>query len=170
MTDTLVNGIINAFGGADAGGFIKEIIVFVISMIPILELRGAILAAGIMNMKFLSTYIIAVIGNIIPVPFVLLFIDKIFVLLKKTKLRKFVERLENKAILKSDKVTKYGKWGLFLFVAVPLPGTGAWTGSLIASLLRMNKKQAVFYIFLGILTAGLIMSMLAFGILKNILY
>lgn len=166
MTDSLVHSIVDSFGSGTA----KEIIVFIISMIPLLELRGSILAAGLLNMNFLSTYIISVIGNILPVPFILLFIEKIFEWLKKTKLKKFVEKLENKALSKSEQITKYGKYGLFLFVAVPLPGTGAWTGALIASLLKFKKRQAVFWILLGIMTAGLIMSLISFGFLKNILY
>lgn len=166
MTETLVNSIVETFGNSVS----KEIIVFIVSMIPILELRGSILAAGLLGMEFLSTYIIAVIGNIVPIPFILMFIDKIFEVLKKTKMKNFVEKIENKALSKSDQITKYGKWGLFLFVAIPLPGTGAWTGALIASMLRFNKKQAIFYIFLGVLAAGLIMSMIAFGVLKNIIY
>jgi len=166
LTDSLVRGIVDTFSGSVS----KEIIVFIISMIPILELRGSILAAGLLNMKFLSTYIIAVIGNCLPVPFILLFIEKVFEWMKKTKCRKFVEKMENKAMEKSGQITKYGKWGLFLFVAIPLPGTGAWTGALVASMLRFKRKQACLYIFLGVMTAGLIMSLISFGLIKNILY
>lgn len=147
----------------------KEIIVFLISMFPILELRGSILAAGLLKMEFLSTYIISVIGNIIPIPFILLFINKIFELLKKTKLKIFIEKLENKALSKSEQITKYGKWGLLLFVAVPLPGTGAWTGSLIAALLRMKFKHSFPVISIGVIIAGLIMSLISFGIIKPII-
>ena len=104
----------------------------------------------------------------LPIPFILLFIDKIFVWLKKTKLKNFVEKIENKAMSKSDQIQKYGKIGLFLFVAIPLPGTGAWTGSLIASLLRMKMKDSLPWIFLGVLVAGLIMSLVSFGIIKQL--
>lgn len=166
MTDSLVQGIVSAFSGAMP----KEIIVFIISMIPILELRGSILAAGFLQMNFLSTYIIAVIGNMLPIPFILLFINKIFDWLKKTKhFRPFVEKLEKRAMSKSVQIRKYGRLGIFLFVAIPLPGTGAWTGSLIASLLRMKMRDTLPFIFLGVLTAGLIMSLLAFGIIKPIM-
>lgn len=165
MVETLVQNIVGAMGGSAP----KGLIVFLISMIPILELRGSILAAGFLQMNFLSTYIIAVIGNMLPIPFILLFIDKIFAWLKKTKhFRKIVEKLEAKAMSKSEQIRKYGRWGLFLFVAIPLPGTGAWTGSLIASLLRMKMRDTLPFIFLGVLTAGLIMSLLAFGIIKPI--
>lgn len=163
--DGLVELIVETFGGKIS----KEIIVFVVSMIPILELRGSILAAGFLKMEFLSTFIIAVIGNMIPIPFILIFIDKIFGWLKKTGLKNMVEKLENKALSKSDQIRKYGRFGLFLFVAIPLPGTGAWTGALAATLLRMKFKDSIGPIFAGVVVAGLIMSLLSFGIIKNIL-
>ena len=98
-----------------------------------------------------------------------MFIDKIFLWLKKTKLKTMVEKLENKALSKSDQIKKYGKLGLFLFVAIPLPGTGAWTGALIASLFRMKIKDSLPWIFLGVIVAGLIMSLISFGMIKNIM-
>lgn len=165
MTDSLVTMIVDTFSGSVP----KELIVFLISMIPILELRGSILAAGFLKMEFLSTFIIAVIGNMLPIPFILMFIDKIFAWLKKTRLKGIVERLENKALSKSDQIRKYGRWGLLLFVGIPLPGTGAWTGALIASLLRMKKRESLPFIFLGVILAGLIMSLLAFGIIKQVI-
>ena len=166
MTKILIEKIIEIFGQ----NIPKEIIVFFISMLPIFELRGSLIAAGLLNMNFLNTYLISVIGNILPIPFILIFIRKIFKWLKKTKFKKIVEKLENKALSKSDKIQKYGKWGLFLFVAIPLPGTGAWTGSLIASLLNMRIKDSFLSILAGILIAGLIMSMFSFGIIKQIIY
>lgn len=147
----------------------KELVVFIISMIPILELRGSLIAAGFLKMRFLSTYILAVIGNMLPIPFILIFIDKIFLWLKKTPLKNTVVKLENRAVSKSDIIKKYGKFGLFLFVAIPIPGTGAWTGSLVAVMLRMKFKDAIFPIFLGVLTAGLIMSLISFGIIKQVI-
>lgn len=165
MTDSLVTMIVDTFSGS----LPKELIVFVISMIPILELRGSILAAGFLKMEFLSTFIIAVIGNMLPIPFILLFIDKYFAWLKKTRLKNLVEKLENKAMSKSDQIRKYGRWGLLLFVGIPIPGTGAWTGALIASLLRMKKRESLPFIFLGVILAGLIMSLLAFGIIKQVI-
>lgn len=163
--DQIVEMIVENFGGKVA----KELIVFVISMIPILELRGSILAAGFLDMEFLSTFIVAVIGNMLPIPFILLFIDKIFSWLKKTRWKNMIEKLESRALAKSGQIQKYGKVGLFLFVAIPLPGTGAWTGALAASLLRMKPKESIFPIFMGVVTAGLIMSLLAFGIIKQII-
>ena len=147
----------------------KELVVFIISMIPILELRGSLIAAGFLKMRFFSTYILAVIGNMLPIPFILIFIDKIFMWLKKTPMKSLVTKLENRAASKSDIIEKYGKFGLFLFVAIPIPGTGAWTGSLAAVMLRMKFKDAILPIFLGVLTAGLVMSLISFGIIKQII-
>lgn len=163
--EKIVEMIVDTFGGSVS----KEIIVFVVSMIPVLELRGSILAAGFLKMEFLSTFIIAVIGNMLPIPFILVFIDKIFGFLKKTRFKNAVEKLENRALSKSDQIRKYGKFGLYIFVAIPLPGTGAWTGALAASLLRIKPKNAILPIFLGVVTAGLIMSLLSFGIIKQII-
>ena len=164
-----MNGIITTIVEFLKDKLSKELIVFLISAIPILELRGSLIAAGFLKMEFLSTYIIAVIGNMLPIPFIFIFIEKIFEWLKKTRLKKFVDKLEKRATEKSGVIQKYGKFGLFLFVAIPLPGTGAWTGSLAAVLMRMKLKDAILPIFLGVLTAGLIMSLLSFGIIKQIL-
>ncbi len=163
--DGIVHAIVENFGGKVA----KELIVFVISMIPILELRGSLLAAGLLKMDFLSTFIIAVLGNMLPIPFILIFIEKIFACLKKTGLKNMVEKLENKALSKSDQIRKYGRFGLFLFVAIPLPGTGAWTGALAATLLRMKFKDSIFPIFMGVVVAGLIVSLISFGIIKQVI-
>lgn len=165
MVDSIVQSIVEMFLGTVP----KALIVFFVSMLPILELRGSILAAGFLKMEFLSTFTIAVIGNMLPIPFVLLFLNKIFDWMKKTRLRKAALWLENKAMKKSDQIRRYGKFGLFLFVAVPLPGTGAWTGSMIAALLRMRTRDALPWIFLGVVTAGLVMSLLAFGIIKQVI-
>lgn len=165
MTDSLVRMITDTFSGT----LPKELIVFIVSMIPILELRGSILAAGFLKMEFLSTFIIAVLGNMLPIPFILLFIDKIFAWLKKTRLRNVVEKLEARAMAHSGQIKKYGRWGLLIFVGIPLPGTGAWTGALIASMLRMKKRESLPFIFLGVILAGLIMSLLSFGIIKQVI-
>lgn len=161
----LVELIVNSWGGKVS----KELIVFIVSMIPVLELRGSLLAAGFLKMSFAKTYIIAVLGNMLPIPFILIFIDKIFAWLKKTRFKSAVEKMENRALSKSDQIRKYGRFGLFLFVAIPLPGTGAWTGSLVASLLRMKFRDSIWPIFLGVLTAGLIMSLISFGFIKNVI-
>lgn len=163
--ENIVHSIINALGGTVS----KEIIVFIISMIPVLELRGSLLAAGFLKMTFFKTFVIAVIGNMVPIPFILIFIEKIFGALKRTRFSGMVEKLEKQAIAKSGQIQKYGKFGLFLFVAIPLPGTGAWTGALAAKLLRMKFKDAIWPIFFGVVTAGLIMSLISFGVIKNII-
>ena len=106
----------------------EEMVVFIISMIPILELRGGLLAASLLKIPAMTAIPICILGNIIPIPFILLFIRKIFKLLKKTKLfRSLIEKLENRAMGKSDQIKRYEFWGLLLFVGIPLPGTGAWT-------------------------------------------
>ncbi len=164
-----MDSIVQSIVGGLSGKISKEFIVFLVSMIPLLELRGSILAAGILQMRFLTTYIAAVLGNMLPIPFILLFIEKIFAWMKKSKrLHKIPEWIEKKALSKSAQIEKYGYFGLFLFVAIPLPGTGAWTGSLLAVLLGMKPKKSFLMIFLGVISAGLIMSLLSFGILKQI--
>lgn len=146
----------------------RELIVFIISLFPILELRGGILAAMMLQVEWPIAFIICCIGNLLPIPFILLFIKRIFLWLKNTRFVKLVHRIEQKAEQKSAKVTKYKKLGLFLFVAIPLPGTGAWTGALIASMLDMRIKQSFPFIALGVVTAGFIMTLLSYGVLGNI--
>ena len=163
--DSLVELIVNTFSGKIP----SQLIVFIVSMIPILELRGSILAAGFMDVTFLQTYIVAVIGNLLPIPFILLFINSIFGWMKTTKgLNKIALYIENKALSKREQIDKYGWLGLFLFVAIPLPGTGAWTGALLSVLLGMKPAKSFVFIALGVMAAGLIMSLLAFGIIQNI--
>ncbi len=141
-----------------------EVIIFIVSLMPILELRGGLIAASLLGVNWLYAFPICVIGNLLPLPFILLFIDKIFDFLKKTKLKKMVEHFEKKAVAKSASVEKHRVWGLFVFVAVPLPGTGGWTGSLVASGMRMKLKEAMPPIVLGVLTAGIIMSIISYVI------
>ncbi len=133
--------------------------VFLISMLPIIELRGAIPVATALGLDPVVSYIISIIGNILPVPFILLFITPFCNLLKKTRLfRWFPEWLEKKVEKNEAKVTKYKNLGLFLFVAIPLPGTGAWTGALVASFIGYKFRDAFSAISVGVLTAGVIMS------------
>jgi len=144
----------------------KEMIVFIISMVPILELRGGLIAAKLLGIPLLEANALCVIGNIIPVPFILLFITPIFTWLKGTKLFKpLVEKLEGKAMRKKDQIEKYEFWGLLLFVGIPLPGTGAWTGSLIASMLDIPFKKAFPATILGIFMAGIIIDIIFYGVL-----
>ena len=166
MTETLVQSVIQALSGS----FGKEAIVFIISMIPILELRGALLVAGPLLSVPVSTAIpLCVIGNIIPVPFILLLITPIFNWMKGTKrLKPLVDKLEAKAMSKSDKIEKYEFWGLVLFVGIPLPGTGAWTGSLIAALLGIRFKKAFPAVIIGICMATVIMWFISYVLLGGI--
>ena len=149
--------------------FSPELIIFLVSMIPILELRGGLLVASLLHVEMWRAIPICIIANAIPVPFILLLITKIFGVMKKTKtFRGMVEWLENKAMGKSDKIEKYEFWGLMTFVGIPLPGTGAWTGSLIAALLGLKMKKAVPAIALGLIMATVIMCVVSYGILGQV--
>ena len=146
----------------------KEFIAFIISMIPILELRGGLLAAGpaILDIPMWQAIPICVVGNLVPIPFILLLITKIFDWMKGTrKLKPIVEKLEKKAMSKSDQIEKYEFWGLVIFVGIPLPGTGAWTGALIAALLGIRFRKAFPAIVLGVCLAAFIMTVLSYGFL-----
>lgn len=145
-------------------------VVFIISMMPILELRGGLLAASLLKIPEIQAIPICVIGNILPIPFILLFIKKIFQLMKKYNIfRGLVEKLESRAMVKSDSIKKYEFWGLVLFVGIPLPGTGAWTGALIASLLGVDIKKSSVAILLGIAIATVIMYIVSYGLLGSII-
>ncbi len=148
----------------------KEAVVFIISMIPILELRGGLIVSKLIQVPITTAIPLCIIGNIIPIPFILLFIKQIFKWMKKIRIfRGLVEKLEAKAMGKSDNIKKYEFWGLVLFVGIPLPGTGAWTGSLIAALLNVDFKKAVLAELLGIAIATVIMSIFSYGLLGALL-
>ena len=166
-----MEGLVTWFMEVLGGKISKEMIVFVISMVPILELRGGLLAASLLNIPIVRAIWYCVIGNIIPVPFILLLITPIFNRLKKTRLfRPMVEKLESRALGKSEQIERYEFWGLALFVGVPLPGTGAWTGALIASLLGIRFRKAFPAIILGILIATIIMSIVSYGLLGALIH
>ena len=157
MAESLVHTFLGLFDGLRSIPFGKELIVFLISLKPILELRGGLIAAALLGLNIVPAFIICIIGNLLPIPFILWFITPVFNKLKKTKhLSKFVNKIEKKALSKKDKIEKAEFWGLFFFVGIPLPGTGGWTGSLIASLINMDKKKAMLAITCGVLLAGLI--------------
>lgn len=139
-----------------------------ISMVPVIELRGAIPIAVAQGMNPWEAMVIAIIGNMIPVPFIILFIREIFKWMRKVspRLDGLVNRLEARADSKADRVRKYEKLGLFLFVAIPAPGTGAWTGALIAAMLDIRMRTALPTIFLGVCTAGLIVTLLTIGVIS----
>ena len=141
--------------------------IFLISMLPILELRGGMVAAAVLHVNFWVAFPICVIGNMLPIPFELLFIRRVLEWLKKTRLfRKMALKLEEKAQKKAqDKaIQKYKEWGLFVFVALPLPGTGAWTGGLVADVLDLRMKKALPIIAIGVITAGIIMAVITYVI------
>ncbi|MBP3241316.1 MAG: small multi-drug export protein [Oribacterium sp.] len=148
----------------------RESVVFVISMMPVLELRGGLLAASILDITYLKALLICIIGNLLPIPFVLLFIEKIVILLEKFgPTKKIAMWLRNKVEKNQAAIEKYDFWGLTLFVGIPLPGTGAWTGSLVAGLLHMPRRKSVPAILTGILMASVIMSVVSYGVLGNII-
>lgn len=151
-----------------AGKVSNEVIIFLISMVPILELRGGLLAASpaLLNVPILKAIPLCIIGNLIPVPFILLFIRAIFAWMKKfEKLGKIATWFEDKAMSKKDKIEKVEFWGLVLFVGIPLPGTGAWMGCLIAALLNVDFKKAFSAVIVGIIIATVIMSCISYGLL-----
>ena len=153
--------------GAGAG---KVIGTFIISMLPIIELRGAIPVAFAMGLNWKIAIICAIIGNLLPIPFILLFLDVIFKFMKKHNiLGNFVLWLEEKGRKNAPRVEKYGFWGLMLFVAIPLPGTGGWTGALIASVMKMSKKNSIISITLGVLLAATVFTIATYGLIGNVI-
>lgn len=158
----MANAIIEWFMHAMAG-LPSELIVFVVSMIPIVELRGGIICASLLHLPVWRGVLFCLLGNMIPVPLILLFITPVFSWLKRTRLfRPVVEKLEERSLGKSEQIRKYEFWGLVLFVGIPLPGTGAWTGSLIAALLDVKFRKALPAVYLGLLVATVIMCIVSY--------
>ena len=145
--------------------FGKALMTFFISMVPVLELRGAIPFGTAYGLPLWAAILISIVGNLVPVPFIIIFIRKIFAWLrrKNQKLDHLVTRLEIRAEKQSDVVQKYAFWGLFVLVAIPLPGTGAWTGALVAAMLDMRLKRAFPAIALGVIAAGVIVAFVTYG-------
>ena len=164
--EVLVNWFTNTLGQHIS----REMVIFIISMIPILELRGALLVAGpLLGVPVAKAIPLCILGNIIPVPFILLLITKIFDWMKGTKrLKPVVEKLEKKAMSQSANIEKYEFWGLVAFVGIPLPGTGAWTGALIAALLGIRFRKAFPAIVIGVCLAACIMTIISYGIVGGI--
>ena len=145
----------------------KELCVFFCSMIPIIELRGAVPMGAAFGMPFWQTYIISVIGNMVPVPFMLLFIKKLIQWMSHSKHKifyKFAGFLNRRVEKNRAKIEKYSFFGVCLFVAVPLPVTGAWTGSLIAAMIDMKFWKAFLSTLLGVMISGVIMTIISYGI------
>ncbi|MBQ8681955.1 MAG: small multi-drug export protein [Bacilli bacterium] len=163
--ESLVEFFIDLFGGIS-----KDVIIFVISLMPISELRGGLLAASLLDVEYVRAAIICVVGNVLPIPIVLLFLKMVLDIFSKWKVtKKIVDWLQKKVDNKREQIDKYGYLGLALFVGIPLPGTGAWTGALLAVMLGMNRKKSFIFILLGVLMAAIIMSILSYGILGNLL-
>lgn len=146
----------------------KILMTVLISMAPVAELRAAIPFAVTHDLNPWLIYVLVVIGNMIPVPFIIVFIRGIFKFLREKhhKIDDFIRKIEKRADSKADTVRKYEKLGLFILVAIPLPGTGAWTGALVAAMLEMRLKDAVPMILLGVCAAGALVMMLTIGVIN----
>lgn len=158
MIEAMKEFFINTFGA--------KLGVFFCSMLPIIELRGSIPLGTALGLEWYMNYIISILGNLLPVPFILLLIGKIIELMKKTKaFSGIAEWLERKAEKNRGKLENGVFIGLMLFVAIPLPGTGAWTGALLAALMDIKPIKAFAAIALGVLIAGAIMTLASYGVL-----
>ena len=154
-----MNFFVNTFLG-------KVLTTLFVSMVPVIELRGAIPIGTGLGLPLGLSIVVSIIGNMIPVPFIIVFIRKIFEWMRKKlpKLNGFVTKLEEKADKQKETVLRYEFWGLFILVAIPLPGTGAWAGALVAAMLDMKKKKAIPSILLGVVTAGIIVALVTSGV------
>lgn len=171
MNERLVSAIVGAFGGLTSIAYGREILVFIISLMPILELRGGLIAAALLGLNPGPAYAISIIGNIIPVPFILLLITKILEWMRNSKIslfNKIANWLDGKVEKHKGQIEKYGYLGVVLFVGIPLPGTGAWTGSLIASVLELDRKKTFIAVLIGIIMASIIMMAVSYGFLAKI--
>ena len=143
--------------------------VFLISMIPLIEERGGLILARMLNIPMWEGVFWCVIGNIVPIPFILWGIKSLIHWMSEHHLSRVAGWRIAKAEKNRDKVEKYGFWGLTLFVGIPLPGTGAWTGSLVAALFDMDLKKASLSILLGIFLAAVIMTLFSYGLLGAVI-
>ena len=168
MTEQLSRAFIDFFS-AHFGASLAEdtlgcLTAFVTSLFPILECRGGMIVAKAFDVNFFKAFALCYLGNMLPMPFIILFIKRIFRFMKEHNILKgFIEKLEGKTAKNQDKVMRYKQWGLLLFIAIPLPGTGGWTGSLFAALLNIDFKKALPIVALGVLIADLIMSVFTYG-------
>ena len=149
----------------------KELGVFLCSMVPVIELRGAIPLGWATNIPWWLTYLLAVVGNMLPVPFILLLIRQVLTIMEKMPIkfvRAFAAWLRRKAEKNTDKIQRFGFWGLCFFIAIPLPVTGAWTGSLVAATIRMNFWRAMLSALLGVMIAGAVVTLICLGVSSGI--
>ena len=145
----------------------EELCVLFCSMIPIIELRGAIPMGAVFGMPMWLTYLLSILGNMLPVPFILLFIKKVIAWMTVSKIKffnKIAGFLNRKVEKNKDKIAKYSFWGVCFFVAVPLPVTGAWTGSLVAAMLDMKLWKAILSCLFGVMIAGVVVTAIAYGL------
>lgn len=169
MTEALVEFFLDIFSGMTGTELGKCVTTFIVSMLPIIELRGGMIAAALLDISLVKGFIICFLGNILPIPFILWFIRKIINWMRNVKtFKKIVKWLDDKVEKKKGQIETYGFWGLVIFVGIPLPGTGAWTGALIAAMLDMDKKKAFLACTLGVLMAGIIMAIVSYGLLDLI--
>jgi len=147
----------------------KEFIVIFLSAFPILEVRGGMIVASLLGMNPYKALLLGILGNLLPIPFLIFLLKPIFSWMRNLKMfSKIVSRLENKAYKNKEKIAKYQFWGILLLVAIPLPGTGAWTGCLVSSVFDVDKKVSILACSLGVLIASLIMWIISFGVLGMI--
>lgn len=145
--------------------FKTKLITFLMAMVPVVELRGAIPYGVVAGLSVHTAFILAVIGNLVPIPVLIVFTRKVFEWLrsKSEGLDRMVRKLEQKADDKKEIVERYKFWGLMILVAIPLPGTGAWTGALVAAMMDMRLKRAMPAITVGVIVAGIIVTTLTYG-------
>ncbi len=166
-----MNAFITFFTSFLAEHVSRDWVPAIISLLPILELRGGLLAASLLQVSFRYAVLSCIAANLLPIPFVLLFMEKILLLLERNAATKGIAGFFRSKVDKNRAgIDKYGTLGLILFVGIPLPGTGAWTGAVVASLLHLNRRNAFLCILLGVLLAAVIMSVVSYGMLGSILH
>ena len=160
MVEAIQNFFLNTVG--------EELCVFFCSMIPIIELRGAIPLGAALGLPWWQSYMLSVLGNILPVPIILLFVKAVITWMGKSKVKffnKVADFLNRRVEKRRAQIEKYSFWGVCLFVAVPLPVTGAWTGSLVAAMIDMKFWKALLTCLFGVMIAGVIMTIITYGAL-----
>lgn len=166
MTEKVAKFMVGLFGGLGGALVGKYVTIFLISMMPILELRGGLIAAKLLDLPAMESFIVCFIANILPIPIIVWLIEPIFKFLRRWNFfDKIISWCEKKAHSKKEQIENLKYIGLFLFVGIPLPGTGAWMGCLIAALLGMEKKKTAIAAVAGVVLAGIIMLIFSYGIL-----
>ena len=163
----MIDGIVGAIENFFLETVGKELCVFFCSMIPIIELRGAIPLGAALGLPLWQSFLLSIVGNMLPVPIILLFVKKVLAFMSKCRI-KFFNKIANFVYAKAEKnrakIEKYYFWGVAIFVGIPLPMTGAWTGSLVAAIIDMKFWKAILSAFIGVLCAAVIMSLISYGV------